>query len=164
MKIKKESEKENIDSKDIVIDCRRCGATPEFTDERCLRCTCDRIRDHDVETITYRSSQDIMYGGDPAKILVRISDLLDSSTAFFGKDGRCRRCKLSAQHMRDQIWTSLSIDNLDELYDELSQLSVRCKDWESCRQRTMEGIQRIRDGLLTISEDCHMSAYKMMGV
>ena len=151
------------DSKDLHIDCRQCGE-PSIGRIGCLRCIGESIvRFGDPKRIILRSGAETEYSQESVQILRGISDIF-CRTSVGRDDRRCTGCVLSRASLEEEKWADLSLDNIDEIIDTLSNVYIDCKECQTCVSEADSYFRMLRDRLADLSEDAARVAYRIVGV
>ncbi len=151
-------------SKDIVVQCRGCGIRPSIEDIGCLRCICGHLKDSDALSLTLVSSNEMRYDGDALKELVGLSSSISEDAISTGDSIRCRNCGLCKDRIIEQIWESLTIENLDRISKTLDGIEEDCVRSSICKESVKASLTRMEDNMTESSERMRLLAHRFMGV
>ena len=143
------------------MQCRGCDAIPSIGDIGCLRCICGTIGGRDPDSLVLISSHEIKYDGDTVRALNNLSSLMDGNRPAVTDMFRCRRCMIARQRIADEIWTDLSMENLQGIVSSLDDAEIDCPRAEECKDMSVRSIQRMMSGLRSLSEDCRLISGRM---
>ena len=152
------------DDRTLRIDCRGCGNEPDLSCEGCIRCICGMIEGkRSVERIIFRSGTEKQLEKDAVSVLNSLTAKY-LSVRTGSNDPNCCRCILSEDALEMEKWTSLSLENIDEIIIRLDSVFVDCPWRCECIDECKRAFIQMRSGLKEVSEEAASAAFRIVGV